>query len=333
MEPALAFEAKEGLSFINGTQAQTALLALLVHDARVLWRTAHGAAAMSLEAVRGTPTPFDERIHALRPHPAQQASARLMAALLEHSEIRESHRHDDPRVQDAYSLRCVPQVLGAAGEAIRFAGALAATELNAATDNPLMMEDGTLLSGGNFHGQPLALALDVLGIALATLAGIAERRIERLVNADLSSGLPPFLVANAGLESGYMMAQVTAAALVAECRSLAHPASVESIPTGGSQEDFVPMGMAAAFKARRILTNAQRVVAIELVCAAQGLEFLKPLAPGRGVGGLCRALREGGVRPLEGDRVIARDLDLAAELVASGRLDPVAHGIGKEEDP
>src|SRR6266496_941880 len=242
----ITLEAKEGLAFVNGTQAQTGLAALLVHDAWVLWRTAHAAAAMSLEAVRGTPVPFDPRIHDARPHPFQQRSAALLRDQLAASQIRESHRENDPRVQDAYSIRCSPQVLGAVGEGIAFAERLVTTELNAATDNPLVI-DGDILSGGNFHGQPIALALDVIGIVLATLAGLAERRLERIVNPDLSSGLPAFLARNPGLESGFMTAQIAAAALVAECRVLATPASVQSVPTEGNQEDVVPMGMTAAW--------------------------------------------------------------------------------------
>src|SRR6266516_3740326 len=232
---------------------------------------AHAAAAMSLEAVRGTPEPFDARIHDARPHPLQQRSAALLRGLLAGSEIRESHRENDPRVQDAYSLRCTPQVLGAVGEALAFAERLVTTELNAATDNPLVFDDD-VLSGGNFHGQPIALALDVLGIALATLAGLAERRIERIVNPDLSSGLPPFLARDPGVESGFMTPQIAAAALVAECRVLATPASVQSVPTEGNQEDVVPMGMTAAWKAERILGNAARIVAVELLAGAQGLD-------------------------------------------------------------
>src|SRR6266516_2708125 len=215
----ITLEAKEGLAFVNGTQAQTGMAALLVHDAWVLWRTAHAAAAMSLEAVRGTPEPFDARIHDARPHPLQQRSAALLRGLLAGSEIRESHRENDPRVQDAYSLRCTPQVLGAVGEALAFAERLVTTELNAATDNPL-----------------------------ATLAGLAERRIERIVNPDLSSGLPPFLARDPGVESGFMIPQIAAAALVAECRVLATPASIQSVPTEGNQEDVVPMGMTSAWK-------------------------------------------------------------------------------------
>ncbi len=318
------FAPKEGLAFINGTQAQTALLALLVHDAQVLWRTAVGAAAMSLEALRGTPAPLDPRIHAARPHRGQIEAAALMRALLADSEIRESHREGDPRVQDAYSLRCAPQVLGAVADAIRFAEETVAIELNASTDNPLVFDDGDVISGGNFHGQPVAQALDLLAMTLTTLQAIAERRVERLVNPDLSQGLPAFLTDDPGLCSGFMMVQITAASLVAESRAIAMPASIGSIPTDANQEDFVPMGMAAAWKAQRILGNAQRVVAAELLCAAQGLEFLKPLAPGRGVGDLYRRLRAltPGVPRLEQDRPPSPDLERLARAVASGELDP-----------
>jgi histidine ammonia-lyase len=321
------FAPKEGLSFINGTQAQTALLALLVHDARVLWRTAVGAAAMSLEALRGTPAPLDPRIHAARPHRGQIESADLMRALLVESEIRESHREDDPRVQDAYSLRCAPQVLGAVSDAIRFAEETVTVELNASTDNPLVFENGDVISGGNFHGQPVAQALDLLAMTLTTLQAIAERRVERLVNPDLSQGLPAFLTRNPGLSSGFMMVQITAASLVAESRALAMPASIGSIPTDANQEDFVPMGMAAAWKAQRILLNAQRVVGAELLCAAQGLEFLKPLTPGRGVAALYGRVRglAPPVLPLEDDRPPAPDLERLAQAVAGGELDPLAH--------
>ena len=320
------FAPKEGLAFINGTQAQTALLALLVHDARVLWRTAVGAAAMSLEALRGTPAPLDPRIHAARPHRGQIETADLMRALLADSEIRESHREGDPRVQDAYSLRCAPQVLGAVADAIRFAEETVAVELNASTDNPLVFDNGDVISGGNFHGQPVAQALDLLAMTLTTLQAIAERRVERLVNPDLSQGLPAFLTGDPGLSSGFMMVQITAASLVAESRSIAMPASIGSIPTDANQEDFVPMGMAAAWKAQRILANAQRVVAAELLCAAQGLEFLKPLTPGRGVGEIYRRLRalRPGVPRLEADRPPARDLERLALAVALGELDPAA---------
>lgn len=310
--------AKEGIAFVNGTQAQTGMLALLVHDARNLWRAAHAAAAASLEALRGTPDPFAEALHRVRPHPGQMASAALLRELLAHSEIRESHREGDPRVQDAYSLRCVPQILGSVWDAIEFAGRTVDVELNSATDNPLVIGEA-IVSGGNFHGQPIAQALDLLAIALTTLAGVAERRIERLVNPDLSQGLPPFLTPHAGVESGYMMVQITAASLVAESRALATPASVQSIPTDANQEDFVPMGMAAAVKARRILANARRVVAAELLCAAQGLEFLRPLKPGRGVQQVYQWVRAL-VPPLEHDRAITPDLERLARALETGSV-------------
>jgi histidine ammonia-lyase len=318
------FGPKEGISFINGTQAQTAMLTLLVHDARVLWRTSVAAAALSLEALRGTPVPLDPRIHAARPHPGQRDTAALMRDLLADSEIRESHREGDDRVQDAYSLRCTPQVLGAVADAIRFAGDVADVELNASTDNPLVFENGDVLSGGNFHGQPVAQALDVLALTLTTLQAISERRVERLVNPDLSQGLPAFLTRDPGLSSGFMMVQISAASLVAESRTLAMPASIGSIPTDANQEDFVPMGMAAAYKAGRILANARLVVAAELLCGAQGLEFLKPLRPGRGVAALydrIRGLRPA-VPPLEDDRPPAPDLERLARAIAEGALDP-----------
>ena len=322
------FAPKEGLAFINGTQAQTAILALLVHDAGVLWSTATAAAALSMEALRGTPAPLDPRIHDARPHRGQVAAARLMRELLADSEIRESHRENDPRVQDAYSLRCAPQVLGAVADAIRFAEDTATIELNASTDNPLVFSDGEVISGGNFHGQPVAQALDVLALTLTTLQAIAERRVERLVNPDLSQGLPAFLTHDPGLCSGFMMVQITAASLVAESRALAMPASIGSIPTDANQEDFVPMGMAAAFKAQRILANAQRVVGAELLCGAQGLEFLRPLRPGRGVERLWKRMRglTPAVLPLEHDRPPAPDLERLARAIAEGDLDPGSEG-------
>lgn len=324
------FAPKEGISFINGTQAQTALLALLAHDAQVLWRTAVGAAAMSLEALRGTPVPLDARIHEARPHPGQLQAAALMRRLVADSAIRESHRENDDRVQDAYSLRCTPQVLGAVADAIGFAAATAAVELNASTDNPLVFPNGDVVSGGNFHGQPVAQALDILALTLTTLQAISERRVERLVNPDLSQGLPAFLTRDPGLSSGYMMVQITAASLVAESRSLAMPASIGSIPTDANQEDFVPMGMAAAFKAQRILANARHVVAAELLCAAQGLELLLPLTPGAGVADLHRRLRalRPAITPLGEDRAPGLDLERLAAAIAAGALDPAAPDAG-----
>ena len=316
----VTLEPKEGLAFVNGTQAQTGLAALLVSDAWMLWRAAHAAAAMSLEAVRGTPEPFDARIHDARPHPWQQRSAALLRDLLADSEIRESHRDNDPRVQDAYSLRCTPQVLGAVGEGLAFAERLVTTELNAATDNPLVFGDD-VISGGNFHGQPIALALDVIAISLTTLAGLAERRLERVVNPDLSSGLPAFLARDPGLESGFMTAQIAAAALVADCRVLATPASVQSIPTEGNQEDIVPMGMTAAWKAQRILGNAERVIAIELLAGAQGLEYLKPLRPARAVARLYAAVRQDSAA-LASDRPLTADIETVAAHIRAGRFAP-----------
>src|SRR5947208_13032042 len=325
LEP-IALEAKEGLAFVNGTQAQTGLAALLVHDAWMLWRTAHGAAAMSLEAVRGTPEPFDARIHNARPHPLQQRSTALSRELPADSEIRESRRENDPRVQDACSLRCPPQLLGAVDEALAFAERLVTTERNAATDNPLVFGDD-VVSGGNFHGQPIALALDVIGIVLTTLAGLAERRIERIVNPDLSSGLPAFLAHDPGLESGFMTAQIAAAALVADSRVLATPASVQSVPTEGNQEDVVPMGMSAAWKAGRILANAVRIVAIELLAGEHGLEFLKPLTPGRGVARTYAAGRAE-APALEEDRPMSAEIERVAAGIRTGAFDPGEPGAG-----
>ena len=320
------FAPKEGLAFINGTQAQTGTLALLVHDALVLWSSSISAAAMSLEGLRGTPVPLDPRIHDQRPHRGQILAARLMRDLLADSEIRESHRENDPRVQDAYSLRCSPQVLGAVADAIWFARATVEIELNASTDNPLVLGEGEILSGGNFHGQPVAQALDFLAIALVSLQALAERRIERLVNPDLSQGLPAFLTREPGVSSGFMMVQITAASLVAESRTLAYPASIGSIPTDANQEDFVPMGMAAAFKARRILANAQRVVAAELLTAAEALEYHRPLRAGRGVEQAYQLVRHPshGVPRLDEDRAVGSDIEKLASALRAGHFDLTA---------
>jgi histidine ammonia-lyase len=309
--------AKEGLTLINGTQAHTAIAALAIVDAHRLWHAAHVAGAMSLEALLGTPVAFDERIHNVRGQLGQAASAALLRQLLADSEIRESHRHGDPRVQDAYSLRCMPQVHGPVLDAMDFAAGLVGREINAATDNPLVFETGELLSGGNFHGQTVALALDVLAIAITNLATIAERRVDRLVHPDLNQGLPPFLTRDAGVNSGLMMAQVTAASLASECKVLAHPASVDTIPTDGSKEDVVPMAMGAASKLRRIIRNVQYVLGIELMCAAQGLDYRAPLKPGRGVGRAHAQVRRL-VEPLERDRELSGDIAVLANAVAAG---------------
>ncbi len=317
IEP-VVFGPKEGLSFINGTQAQTAILALMVYDSDRLWRNGVAAAAMSLEALRGTPVAMEERIHRARPHPGQLETASLMRKLMSNSDIRESHMDDDPRVQDAYSLRCTPQIMGPTWETIRFAAKIVDVELNSSTDNPLVFGD-EVVSGGNFHGQPVAMALDFLAIALTTLAGVAERRIERLVNPELSAGLPAFLTDNAGVQSGFMMVQITAASLVAESRSLCTAASVQSIPTDANQEDVVPMGMAAATKTSRILANTTRVVGAELLCAAQALEFLKPLSPGEGVQKVYESVRRV-VAPLTDDRPQGPDIESVARLVKTEDL-------------
>ena len=308
---------KEGLTLINGTQAHTAIAALAVRDAATLWHTAHVAGASSLEALRGTPVAFDARIQDARGQEGQRESAALLRALLAESEIRESHRLNDPRVQDAYALRCMPQVHGPVLDAIRFAEQVISRELNAATDNPLVFADGTLLSGGNFHGQSVAMVLDFLTIAITNLATISERRIDRLVHPDLNEGLPPFLARDAGLHSGFMMAQVTAAALASECKVLSHPASVDTIPTDGSKEDVVPMAMGAAWKLRRVVRNVQHVLGIELMCAMQGIDYRRPLRAGRGVEVAYRAVRAL-VEPLTDDRTLAPDMLALADAVSRG---------------
>ena len=317
---------KEGLALINGTQAHTAIAALALDDAATLWGTAHVAGAMSLEALLGTPVAFDARIHDARGQRGQAESAALLRALLADSEIRESHRHGDPRVQDAYALRCMPQVHGPVRDALRFAAAVTERELNAATDNPLVFDDGTMLSGGNFHGQAVAMALDFTAIALTNLATIAERRIDRLVHPDFNQGLPPFLTPEAGVNSGFMMAQVTAAALASECKVLSHPASVDTIPTDGNKEDVVPMAMGAAWKLRRIVRNVQHILAIELLCGAQGIDLRAPLRPGAGVADAHRVVREL-VPPLSRDRVLSPDITLVAEAVARGRFLPAVEAV------
>jgi histidine ammonia-lyase len=281
---------------------------------------------MSLDALLGPPVAFDARIHEARGQAGQQRSAALLRDLLADSEIRESHRHGDPRVQDAYALRCMPQVHGPVADAIDFAESIVGRELNAATDNPLVFETGELLSGGNFHGQAVALALDVLAIALTNLATIAERRIDRLVHPDLNQGLPPFLTTDPGVCSGFMMAQVTAAALASECKVLSHPASVDTIPTDGSKEDVVPMAMGAAWKLQRVVRNVQHVMAIELMCAAQGVEHRRPLRAARGVEDAIAVVREL-IPPLAEDRVLAPDIAALAAAVASGRFTDVAMAI------
>jgi len=280
IEP-LTLEAKEGLALLNGTQAMTAVGGLALLDAERLADAADVTGAMSLEALRGTPVAFDHKIHAVRPHPGQIKSARRLRELIEGSEIRESHRDHliDPRVQDAYALRCMPQVHGAVRDSLAHARRILEIELNSATDNPLIFaEAGEVLSGGNFHGEPIALTLDYAAVGIADLGTISERRVERLVNPDLS-GLPAFLTPEAGMNSGLMIAQIVAASLIAENSVLAHPASVTNLPTSGNKEDHVSMGMTAAIKFAQVVRNVEIILAIELMCAAQGLDFLKPLKP------------------------------------------------------
>lgn len=317
----LRLEPKEGLALINGTHLMTAYGALLLHDAARLLAAAELAAAMSLEAARGSLAPLDPRLHAVRPQTGQAAVAARMRALVEGSAILVSHP-DCGRVQDPYSLRCAPQVLGAIADGIGFARTLVERELGAVTDNPLCFPaDDAVISGGNFHGQPLALALDLLGITLTQLAAFAERRIYLLVSApDPAMGLPPFLTPNSGVQSGLMVAQYAAAALVNECQGLATPASISSIPTSAGMEDFVSMGATAALKAARILDHARRVVAIELLCAAQGLEFQRPLRAGGGVERGYRRLRAA-VPPLTSDRVLSDDIAAIEALIRAEALD------------
>ena len=303
-------EAKEGLALLNGTHLMAGLGTLAALDAARLASLADVTGAMSLEALMGTNTAFDSRIHALRPHPGQLACAANLRALTADSGIIASH-HDCTRVQDAYSLRCMPQVHGSAREAIGFARATLERELGSVTDNPLVFAaDRAVLSGGNFHGEPLGLALDMLAIGLAQLGGIAERRIDRLVNPLVSDGLPAFLSPSTGINSGYMIAQYVAAALASELKTLAHPASVDSIPTSALQEDYNAMGAGAALKVRRAVANVRQILAIELLLAAQALDFRAPLTPGRGSAVAQRALRDR-VPALTADRYLKTDLDAA----------------------
>ena len=289
LEP-ISLHPKEGLALNNGTTVMIAMAALGLHDGTKLFKTADIAGALSLEALHGVPYAFDERTHDLRPHTGQRLVARNIRRLIEGSEIIDHFKGN--RVQDAYSLRCIPQVHGASRDALAYIKEKVEIELNAVTDNPLIFpEDDDAISGGNFHGQPIAIAMDFFGIAAAELGSIAERRIARLVDAKLS-GLPPFLVAESGINNGFMIPHYTAAAIVSENKVLAHPSSVDTIPTSAGQEDHVSMGGYAARKGLQILENARRVIAIELLCAAQGLEFSMPMKPGAGAAAAFRALRK-----------------------------------------
>ncbi|HEX5236019.1 MAG TPA: histidine ammonia-lyase [Silvibacterium sp.] len=325
----LRLAAKEGLALLNGTQAMAGVGALCLARAWRVIELFDLAGAMSLEALRGTPAAFDARIHAARPHPGQIAAAEHLRNLLADSEIRESHRHDDPRVQDAYCLRCMPQVHGAARGALAHVREVIEIEAGSATDNPLIFTEsgtengdgaGEIISGGNFHGAPVALALDYAAIALTDLMSMSERRIDRLINPDINEGLPAFLSPHAGVSSGLMIAHVAAAALLNEAKVLAHPASVDSVPTSGGKEDHVSMGMTAALKLRQIVQNAEYALAIELIAGTQGLEYRLPLKPAREVGRATALVRKF-VAPLEEDRVLSGDMERLALEVRTGKFD------------
>ena len=318
LEP-LALQAKEGLSLINGTQFMAAFGALGVVRARRLATVADVACALAVEALQGSRVGFSPEVQALRPLRGQAESAENLLNLLEGSTVMDSHRWCN-RVQDAYSLRCAPQVHGASRDLLRYVGETVAVELNAATDNPLVLVgEDEIVSAGNFHGQPLAFALDVMTMAVSELANISERRTERLVNPSLSDGLPAFLAASGGLNSGFMIPQYVAASLVSENKSLAHPASVDSIPTSAGQEDHVSMGNAAGLKAWQVVANVERVLAIELLAGAQAVEFLAPLIPGRGCEAARRFVRSLSPRVVE-DRSLSADIEAVASAIRDGSL-------------
>jgi histidine ammonia-lyase len=316
----LTLEAKEGLALVNGTQGMLAIGTLTAERLSTLLRTADVVAALTIEAALGTDAPFDDRLQRLRPHPGQAESASNLRRLLDGSPILASHRNSEHLVQDAYSLRCAPQVHGATRDALRFARGVLETELNAVSDNPIVLpDDGDIVSGGNFHGQPVAVAMDAVATAAVGTASISERRLYRLLDPALSNGLPPFLVPESGLNSGFMLVQYTAASLVSESKSLAHPASVDSIPSSAGQEDHVSMGMTAARHAREVVANAEVVVALEALGAAQALDLRAPLEPGPATAAVKRALREA-VPFFEADREFGPDIAAATDLVRSGAL-------------
>lgn len=317
----VTLEAKEGLALLNGTQAMHAVGGLALFRAKRLSRFADVTGAMSLEALKGTDTAFDLRIQQARPHPGQQAVAKHLCWLLRESEIRESHRIGDPRVQDAYSLRCMPQVHGAVRGVLAHVEDVLAIESGSATDNPLVFTDnGDVLSGGNFHGAPVAMALDYAAIALTDLMSISERRTDRLINPDTSEGLPAFLAKRAGMQSGFMIPHVASVALLNEAKILAHPASVDNLPTSGGKEDHVSMGMTAALKLRTIAENAEHLLAIELLVAASALEFRRPLKAGLGVEAAFAKLRTL-VPALEDDRAMSAEIAQVAAAIRAGEFD------------
>src|SRR6266511_3102475 len=323
----LAQLAHLALSLVNGTEGMLALACLAVADAEALAAMADLACAMSIEGLLGTDRPFQARLHELRPHPGQAASAANLRGLLAGSPILASHRHSDHAIQDAYSLRCAPQVHGACRDVVAFARQVIERELGSVTDNPVVFADsGDVVSVGNFHGEPLAFVLDFLAIALAELADVSERRVDRLLDPALNHDLPPFLARDPGLNSGLMLTQYTAAALVSECKVLAHPASVDSIPTSGNQEDHVSMGWTAGLKLRRVLANVRRTIAIEALCAAQAVDMRSPLRPGPAVGAALARLRAE-VPALDSDRYLAPDLAAVESQVASGALVAAAEQV------
>jgi histidine ammonia-lyase len=329
----IRLEAKEAISLINGTQAMLAVGSLALLEARTLATTADVLSAISLDALQGTDVAFDARIHEARPHAGQMLVAKHLRTMLEGSALRERHR-DCKRVQDAYSMRCIPQVHGAVLDVLDYARQVFEIEMNSAVDNPLVfvkalpvgtkrkageVAEGEVISGGNFHGQPIAFALDFLAISISAIAGISERRIERLVNPALSEGLPAFLAPGAGLNSGFMMPQVTAAALVSENKVLGHPASVDSITTSGNKEDYVSMGMTAALKLKRVIQNVRHVLAIEALAAAQAVDLLAPLKPGKRAQQALKEIRAVSAMVTQ-DRSLAPDIALVAKVIREGKL-------------
>jgi histidine ammonia-lyase len=320
IEP-LQLEAKEGIALLNGTQAMAAVGGLALHRGERVARVADVAGAMTLEALKGTPAAFDERIHAARPHRGQNEVAAHLRELLRDSQIRESHVNNDPRVQDAYSLRCMPQVHGTVRDALAHAREIVEIETGSATDNPLVFTDtGEVISGGNFHGAPLALGFDYAAMALTDLMSITERRIDRLVNPDANEDLPPFLTTQAGSASGFMMLQIVAASLLNEAKVLAHPASIDNLPTDGGKEDHVSMGMTGAVKLRAIAELSEMMTAIELIAAAQGLEFRLPLQPGKGVKQAHEMVRNY-ITPLTVDRAMSTEVEKLAQVIREGEFD------------
>ena len=325
----IALQPKEGLALINGTQGMLAIGSLAVDRARTLARTADVAAAMTIEGIMGTDRPFDERLHRLRPHPGQTSSASNLRRLLEGSDIVASHRQSEHLVQDAYSLRCAPQVHGAFRDTLSHARGVLEIEIGSVSDNPIVLADsGEVVSGGNFHGQPVATVLDSLSAATVSLASISERRLYRMLDPGTNNGLPPFLVERSGMNSGFMIVQYTAASLVSESKGLAHPAAVDSIPSSAGQEDHVSMGMTAARHARECVQNAEIVVALEALGAAQALELRRPRTPAPATRAALEAIRKL-IPALDGDRELKPDIDAAVELVESGALlDAVEAAIG-----